>query len=422
MNIEELAKQINEAIAKIKEQLKGAVTADVLDGALKGIRDQLKTLEDAPEDSGEAFKTLADEVKTLTTEIETLNKEVTARMTPSNGVTFEGEFLKWLQSNEAELKAIKANQSGSIEFKAPAAIGSSNITVPDGVPATFGAQVTGTSNVNLRGVFIDSLVNFFTTSLAAFPYSESLPKEGDFEAVAECAVKPLIDFKVETRWAEPIKVAAHEIFCEEVTVDIPNMLDVGINFLKAKHDLKRQNLILFGTGTPPEPTGATVYGRLFTAGTMANAFVAPNIMHVINACITDIFTTHNFTDEMAYMPNLVLMNPIDFFVQFVGAVTTDGLPLYPQAALFNEVRFGSVLIKPERSIPAGEIFVGDMAKYNVSRYQPYSLRVGWINDQFIRNQFTMVGESRMHAYVKKLDELAFIYDTIDTIKTALTAI
>ena len=42
------------------------------------------------------------------------------------------------------------------------------------------------------------------------------------------------------------------------------------------------------------------------------------------------------------------------------------------------------------------------------------------NDDFIKNQFVILGESRFHAFVKKLDEQAFIYDDIATIKTAIT--
>ena len=76
---------------------------------------------------------------------------------------------------------------------------------------------------------------------------------------------------------------------------------------------------------------------------------------------------------------------------------------------------------PYQNMPAGKIFVADMSKYNVSNWVSYSVRIGWINDQFINNEFTMVGESRHHAFVKELDKQAFIYDDIATIKNAIKA-
>ena len=133
------------------------------------------------------------------------------------------------------------------------------------------------------------------------------------------------------------------------------------------------------------------------------------------------YTTHNYTDEEAYMPNVVMMNPVDFFLQFVSTKNADGNPLYATASLFNRLNIGGVLVIPERDIPAGKLFVADMTKINVSNYIPYSLQIGWINDDLIKNQFTMVGESRCHVYAKFLDRQAFIYDDIATISTAITA-
>ena len=61
-----------------------------------------------------------------------------------------------------------------------------------------------------------------------------------------------------------------------------------------------------------------------------------------------------------------------------------------------------------------------MSKYNTTNYMPYTVKIGWVNDDFIKNQFVILAESRFHAFVKKLDEQAFIYDDIATIKTAIT--
>jgi hypothetical protein len=221
----------------------------------------------------------------------------------------------------------------------------------------------------------------------------------------------------------PHKAAAYEILTEEAVTDYARMMSVAREYLTKQHDLHKANAVYFGDGTGENPTGATVYGRTFVSTSMVDVFPlgGSNFMDVVNACITDVYRTQAFTDEAHYMPNIVLINPIDFFINLVGAKDGNGLPLYPQAGLFNEVRIGGVRIRPWIKVPAGKIFVADMTKYNIVNYVPFSIRVGWINDQFITNKFTLVGESRYYAYVKNLDQAAFIYDDIATVQAAITA-
>src|SRR5690606_17216928 len=117
--------------------------------------------------------------------------------------------------------------------------------------------------------------------------------------------------------------------------------------------------------------------------------------------------------------NIVMINPVTFFTKFQAAKDVNGLPLYPQASLFNQVTVGGVTIIPWAEIPLAKIFVADMSKYNVVNYVPFSIRIGWINAQFTTNHFTMVGESRFFQYVKELDEAAFVYDDIATVIAAI---
>lgn len=338
------------------------------------------------------------------------------------GKSAKAQIKSFISDNSDKIKQIKDSGHGQLEMtvKAPEDITTGSATSPDGFPTMLGSQIAPASNVSFRMAIINTIVNLFTTNQRVYAYTEVTPKDGDFGFVAECAVKPQIDFKVETRYAEPCKIAAHEVLCEESVDDIAGLQAIATEFLRAKHDLFRQKGILFGTGIAPECKGAVLYGRTFVAGGMANTVDSTNFMDVVNACITDIYTTHNYQDEMNYMANVAMINPTDFFVQLVSAKDGNGLPLYPMASLMNRVTIGGVTIIPMENIPVGKIFVADMSKYNVTNYIDYTVRIGWINDQFITNKFTIVGESRFHAFVKKLDEQAFIYDDIATIKDAIT--
>lgn len=352
--------------------------------------------------------------------------------------SIESEVHKFIEDNFDEIKSLKSKGRGHLEFEVKV-VGSltagnaivtaagvtgtaGSATNPDGIPALVGVQMAPPSRVNMRTNLINGMVNNFSTSLAAYPYTESVPKDGDFAfQLTEGAAKAQIDFKIETRYAQPFTLAAWEHLSEQSVQDIPGLQSIATGFLRDKHDIKKQRAILFGDAALDALVGATEYGRAFVVGDMANTVRFPNFMDVVNAAITDIYVTHNYQDEMPYMPSLVLVNPVDFFINLVAAKDERGLPLYPNASLFNQVQIGGVTILPEEMIPAGKIFVSDMSKYNVSDYLGYRVKIGWINDDFIKNQFVILGESRFHAYVKKLDEQAFIYDDYETIKAAISA-
>lgn len=395
-----------------EEQLKAA-----LDAKFKAVQEELAEAQKMNASKEEILK-LHDSVKSQGQALEDFIESQKARTIESMGIQLE----KFLVENKSKLEQIKAAGTGTIEF-VPKAVGAMTTTSGGDIAA---APIN--HNVDLGGFNFrndDAFVNLLSvtnTNSASLPYTELVPKDGNYAFVAEGTAKPQVDFKWEIRYSTPKKVAAHEVLTEESITDIPRLLSVGKEYLKVKHNLFKANAVFFGDGLGVNAKGATKYGRVFVAGGMALKVVKPNFMDVLNAAVVDISVTHNYTDEQSYMANVALVNPVDFYLELVSAKDENGLPLYPQAGLFNTVNIGGLTIKPWEKVPAGKVFIADMKKYNLTNYIPYSLRIGWINDQFITNQFTMVGESRFHAYVKKLDEQAFIYDDILTIKTAITKV
>jgi hypothetical protein len=335
--------------------------------------------------------------------------------------TYMEQFKEFVTTNLDDIEKIRKNGSGVIEFKVVGDVGTGS--GGDGVEVPPANMNTNLGSFNYRNDDpLVALATITSTNSAQLVYTDLEPKEGGYDFVAEAGTKPQIDFKWQNQYETAKKIAAYEVLSEEVVTDIARMESVAREQLFKRHNLFKADAIYFADGTGIKPTGATVYGRTFVAGDMALAVTTPNFMDVVNACITDIYTTHNYTDEASYMANIVLVNPVDFYLELVSAKDLNGLPLYPQAGLFNQVTIGGVTIKPWSKIPSGKIFVADMKRYNVVNYVPFSIRIGWINDQFITNQFTMVGESRFYAFVKRLDQQAFIYDDIATIRTAITKV
>ncbi len=368
--------------------------------------------------------------KILTEKFEDFSRELAKdleKFKPQNQVkmTIEDAIAKKIAEKQKDIQDIFAKGSGIIEIDVTKEVGditTGSGTVPVAAPAIMGVQNAPLSNVNLRSLSVEQFMTVLPTGIgAAYPYTEAVPKDGDYTFVNEGAEKPQIDFKWETRYATPKKIAAWLKLTEESVKDVVGLEGVARDFLRKKHDLKKAKALLFATGAGDEPKGATKYGRAFVPGAMANAVKTPNFMDVVNAAIVDIATTHNYEDETPYMANLVYINSVDFFIEVVSAKDSEGRPLYPMASLMNQVTIGATTIVPDESVPSGKIFVADLRKYNITNYVPYMVKVGWINDDFIKNQFVILAESRFHQFVKKLDEQAFIYDDIATIKSAITA-
>lgn len=410
----EMTSEQRDAYATEKRAFENDQLKKDIDKAVEDAKKQMKTANDAEKETIKAdLQSKIDELADKVIDLQTNGG--------ANGQTFEDQLKSFLKDSSDKIKELKSAGQGLIEFKAVGDIttASGTNTAP---PAITGTQQAPISNVNLRDFDVTPLTTNVSTSLSAYPYTETVPKDGDFDFIAEGTVKPQTDFTWETNYAKPVKIAAWIKLTDESVQDVAGLESVANDLLRKKHAIKKSKGLLYGDGVSPNPKGATVYGRAFVAGDMALAVTNPNFMDVVNACVTDIATTHNYEDEMPYMANLVLVNPVDFYLQLVSAKDANGLPLYPTASLFNQVSIGGITIRPEETIPAGKIFVCDMSKYNTTNYMPYTVKIGWVNDDFIKNQFVILAESRFHAFVRKLDEQAFVYDDIATIKTAIATV
>lgn len=401
--IKDYSEEQKSMLLNVREQVKGLEmamnaefkTAEQVEADLTALKTQYAT--------NEAFKELQGQLLETATKVANMkNKNFESTM------TFNEEISKAISESANEIKdAFKNNRTYELTTKAVGTVTTASATIVGTVP-TY--NQSNPANANLRELNVLPLCTSFSTNQASFPYTETIPKDGDYTFQTEGSDKAQIDFKIETRYAAPKTLAAWIKLTEQSVDDIPFLQSVATDLLFKKHNLKKNKALIADSITTASS---------FVAGALASTVATPNIMDVINACVTKIYTTTNYTDEMPYMANVALMNPIDFFVQFVTAKDGMGLPLYPTASLFNQVVIGGVLIIPEQSIVVGNVLVADMSRMNVSNYKGYTVKIGYVNDDFIKNQFVILGESRYHSFVRQLDKIAFIYDTIANIKTGI---
>lgn len=367
----------------------------------------------------EAMKNPSQDIADLAEDVRLVSEQIKAGF--SGTIVDEENLLKTIAEKQTEIAAVLKAGAGQVEImvvpKAPAIMTTQSGTIT-GMPALLATQLNPLQRIELDIWDIENEVTTFQTDSAVYTYTYAIPKDGKFDFQAEGAVKAQIDFTWKNASAEPLTFAAWEKLTEQAVQDVKGLLSVARGYLKDRHDYDKALAVVFGNDAN-DIKGIIDYATPFTAGALAASVKTPNLMDVINAGVLSVRNRTNYPGSPRFNPNVTYINPFDFFIQFTSAKDSQGKPLYPTAQA-GVVVIGNTVIKQRFEIPAGKIFIGDLKKIMLSSYLPYTVKIGWVNDDFIKNQFVILGESRFHLFVKELDKAGFLYDNIATIKTAIT--
>lgn len=329
----------------------------------------------------------------------------------------QGETLfsivdKWVKDNHEAMKESFKSGKGTLKLegieKVVGMVTTANGTLPVALPVNYVAEREGVPNIMLRRPNLLDYVRTYSTNQKSLPYIEALPGEGDFAVVAEGGTKPQLDVDWVTRYVTPEKYAGWIKVTDEVIEDIPRLRDMIVNYLRDKHDLFKERRVFAFIDT-----NATAY---VTGGALTGSVLTPTIMDVVNALQLQIISSPNYIDEPDFFGNVALMNVVDFYKYFGAAKDALGRPLYAdgyqsgRTFSFNGFTFVSTTL-----VDAGEIILYDSTKIDVTTYIPYHVEIGWVNDDFIKNQFVILGESRGHIFIREHDKRAFVKATISDV-------
>lgn len=423
---EKNGKAIADAVTKaVETATKGFLTQEGFADALKaaGIeKETIEKLEKALKEQGVAMKSFQVNIGG-------------AKKDGING-SWKADAVKSIGDSEVQkaIANLARTKSGVVELyssheDAEKAVG--NITTASVTTTTGGNAILDTINadeingINLQTPFVEQFSTVSRTSKPVFVYTDYIPKEGDVGFIAETAAKTELDLKLETRYVTPKKAAGYEILSTEAIQDVPRMQSEATGMLFKKYLLKRQNGILFGDGTGDTPTGVTSLARAYDPASWdaTNKVQDPNLYDAVIAAATQILTTHNYTDEAEFYPNVAFVNPA--IINSLKLKKNEfGMYLFPTFQINGgqgTMNVDNFVLVGKREIPAAKILIGDFTKLRIINYIDYAVTMGWINDQFIKNMFTMVGEGRFMTLIKNLDRNAFIYDDISAIISGITA-
>lgn len=401
INLDEFKKSLVDELKGMDEFKKADVSAFIeqkkFDDALKEVKDEIIKLKSATE-TGSSKK--EQKVKSIEEQIiEQLKEYVT-----------EDKGRKFVELKKACRETTGHTKEIFIEYDRKDA----GTVMSGGVaPTVFGNVIDRVLSVDPRSLTVmRQVANVAGFEGREITYAEFVPGQGDAEWVPEAGLKPAMDSTLKENSAKVAKVALTSKLTEETISDLPQLVAEIQTELIYRIGLKEEEGILRGTGQDGEIKGILDSIPGFA---LANYQVKrANKYDAIVAAYTQIVSTSN----MAYRPNLILMNPIDYALM-QSEKDANGQYLRP-------FRVGDELIQGLRvnsttAIEQGTFFMGDFNYLNIRDRSGMAITFGWENDDFTKNKVTMIGEKRLLTYIKSQYRTAFVYDLFDTVITAIGA-
>jgi len=283
---------------------------------------------------------------------------------------------------------------------------------PPGSPYLPGLTGTGLDLFDIRQNpnFLINRVNLGRTNSPRLAWINETSTTGDYTAsaaVAEGGLKPQVQHKFQVEMSTAKKAAAWAELTEEFEDDAPQLATqvrrlLELDVLRAWDDAIQTAVI--AAARPFEITA-------FATG--AERIDKPNKYDAIGAMLAQV-ATYN------YVANTVGLHPATLWNMYMtkADVVTSGSREYLVPPFLN-------LIQPKiveaTKLAVGYGLVGDLMQYNVDIYKDFTLRIGWINDEFIYNKFAIVGELRYHNYISDNRKKALVYSLLSTVQSAINS-
>lgn len=379
------------SIEELKKEIKGFADSESINERLKSFEETIVRIKAATE------KTKGGDIR-----LKSLGEQIADAckgfVTEINGVkTIDVEALK---------------KKGGVKFDVVVK-SSDPVMTTGGSPVAGGITIDDQISVAPRKrASIRDVANVASISTPSVVYAELKDVTGDAAWVPEGGLKPSMTASVETVTVSAGKVALTAKVTTEVLQDIPQLeREIEAEIIN-KIGLKEEDGIFNGTGSGGQIKGV---GDLIPAFSLTGIEVSksPNMYDAIVAAYTQIVSVSN----MAYSPNAIRMNPVDY--ANMQLTKNDNGDYIRPFKIGDELITGLRVIQ-DPNVKLGSFQMGDFRYLFIRDYVALSMSIGWENDDFTKNLVTILGEKRMLAYIKSQYKTAFVSDTFKNVITAIT--
>lgn len=390
-SMKESINNATKSIEELKKEIKGFADSESINERLKSFEETIVRIKAATE------KTKGGDIR-----LKSLGEQIADAckgfVTEINGVkTIDVEALK---------------KKGGIKFDVVVKA-SAPVMTTGGSPVAGGITIDDQISVDPRKrASIRDVANVASISTPSVVYAELKDVTGDAAWVPEGGLKPSMTASVETVTVSAGKVALTAKVTTEVLQDIPQLeREIEAEIIN-KIGLKEEDGIFNGTGSGGQIKGV---GDSIPAFSLTGIEVSksPNMYDAIVAAYTQIVSVSN----MAYSPNAIRMNPVDY--ANMQLTKNDNGDYIRPFKIGDELITGLRVIQNPNAV-LGSFQMGDFRYLFIRDYVVLSMSIGWENDDFTKNLVTILGEKRMLAYIKSQYKTAFVADTFANVITAIT--
>lgn len=330
------------------------------------------------------------------------------------------------EAKKSELEGYVKQKNGTIQLHLKDNVSGSSIF---GDRVIFGLREPGVDKVPFRERFIFNLIQTIQGGPGSNPLSwveQQQVTTGTGVATsaawtAESTAKPVMKWEYVENKVTAEFIAAAAIVTKQAILNWPLLQsEIQNELMRELYDTLDQTVIA-GTGVN-EPFGILSYAKDFNVGTIA-AVPNPQNYDVIRAAIAQVRRGGAPTDRKrgGFNANYVLVSVDQAAEMDLAKSDTDGHYLMPPFTSADGTVIKGVRVIETNFLEGDDFIVGDFSRYLFNIVDGLTIEVGYINDQFIKNQFTIRAEMYGMGRVKANEAFAFVKGDFTSAKAALLA-
>lgn len=238
---------------------------------------------------------------------------------------------------------------------------------------------------------------------AVFVWVNKKNPEGDAGWIGPGVAKPGISLELASETSNAKKVAASEKVAMELLEDVEGFSSYIEQELRFQVDKETNDVLMSNAGSATIPKGIQNHSVAYTLAGVETT--NPNFWDCLIAIEAQL-EAGNLAGAITHF-----VNPVDYANMMLTKAQSQGQLFVP--------RLPAGAIVKDNNIPVGYVQSAILQYYVVKIYKDYTVTYGWENDDFTKNLVTLVGERRIHQYVKENHTGFAIYDTFANIMAAI---